>query len=574
MKKLFSHLAPYKKELIAGPLFKLLEAILELILPIIMANVIDNYLMGTSFIVKNLILMLCIAILGLLSALVCQYYASIASQGFGTALRATLVDKILSFSANEIDRFGSSSLINRLTVDVNQLQVAVAMLIRLVVRAPFLCIGASVMAMGIDFSLSIILIVLIPVFIAVLYFILSKSIPLFTKIQSKLDRLGKMVNENLSGVRVIRAFAKKDSQRKKFSQSNDALYHISVKAGKISAIMNPATSLIMNCAICAVLYFGSVRVSGGHLTTGQLIAFISYITQIMLQMIIVANLMIMYTRAFASAKRVSEVLNTEPIIHDPETPQELKNTDLVVKFDDVSFKYPHGGYALENISFEIKAGETVGIIGGTGSGKTTILNLLLRFYDAASGSIHFFETDVKNCKLSDLRKNIAVVHQNNSLFSGTIKQNILQGNPSATDEDIIKALEISQGSEFVEELSEGIHSRLERGGKNFSGGQRQRLAIARALVSNAPVMIFDDATSALDYKTDAKLQKELKSLPKTTTKIFISQRASAVASSDKILCLDEGKLAGIGTHAQLFESCEVYRAICDSQELSKEGKFI
>lgn len=576
MKVLLSFLKPYKKQLFVGPLFKLVEAILELLLPLIMANVIDNYTRGTGFVLKMSGIMLGVAVIGLCSALVCQYYASIASQGYGTALRRAMLHKISGFSAADMGKFGASSLTNRITNDVNQLQNAVAMLIRLVIRAPFLCVGAAVLAMTIDLKLSIILIIIIPVFIVVLYIIMFWTVPMYNDVRKGTDRLGTIIRENLSGVRVIRAFDKVEGQSEKFDEANDRLYEMSVKVGKIAAYMNPATTFIMNCAVCAVLWFGGKRVYAGGLTTGEIIAYINYITQIMMQMIIVANLVIMYTRAFTGGKRVAEVLNYESDIKECENavslPEICPKGVPAIEFDRVSFSYDGGGKALSDVSFQANAGETVGIIGGTGSGKSTVINLLARFYDVTEGAIKLNGVDIRNCRLVDLRKKVAIVEQKPILFSGTIESNLKWGNPNASENELIEAAKLAQAYEFIEKKPDGFKSRVDRGGRNFSGGQRQRLAIARALAVKAKFLVLDDASSALDYATDSKLRSGLKTL-KNTTVVLVSQRASAVAECDMIICLEAGHIAGMGTHSELYDSCEIYHEICRSQNFSREGKI-
>jgi ATP-binding cassette subfamily B protein len=574
LKNTLSQLRSYKKQLILGPLCKLIEAVLELTMPLIMARMIDNRAQGMSLIIRYSLIMLAVAAVGLGFALVCQYYASRASQGFGTKLRAALMQKISSLSPAQVQSFGASSLTNRLTSDVNQLQTAVAMMIRLASRAPFLCIGASIMAMSIDLPLSVILIVLIPLFILVLYLILSRSLPLFTKLQGGLDRLALLVGENLSGVRVIRAFNNAPRQRESFTKSNGELYSTYTLAGRLSALMNPATALIMNGAICAVLWFGGFSVKDGRLTTGEVIAYINYLTQIMLQMIIVSNLMVLFSKAYAGGKRVEAVLQTQPDICSPAKPEPIgKNKNApAIEFENVSFAYRAGANALEGINFALQGGEALGIIGGTGSGKSTLLSLVDRLYDASEGTVKIWGTDVRRCDLTQLRSQMAIVEQEPSLLSGSIRSNLQYGNSAASDTELIEALKLAQAWEFVEKLPKGLDSSIERGGRNLSGGQRQRLAIARAIAAKRPILMLDDASSALDYATDSKLKAALNTLDCTT--VIVAQRVKSVYSAQSIVCLENGRIAGMGTHEELFDTCREYREICDSQGVGRGGKLV
>lgn len=572
--KLIKFLKPFKKECLLGPLFKLFEAVLELLLPTIMAFIINNGVSkhDTSYVLKLGALMVAMAVLGFLSSMVCQYYAARASQGFGSILRNTVFEHISTLSHAEIDKFGTASLVNRITNDVNQLQLAVAMLIRLVIRAPFICIGAIVMAMILDFKLSLILIALTPVFAIILYFIINKTSPLYRVYQGKLDILAKVLGENLSGVRVIRAFAKKHAERTRFDNSNDELTATAIHVGKISALLSPLTSLVMNAAIITILWVGGFRINSGSLSQGSIIAFINYVTQILLAMIVVSNLVIIFTKAFASASRVNEILETSSSIIDkaaavnPSTPDNA----AAIRFENVSFGYSStGDTVLENVSVSVRRGETVGIIGSTGSGKSTFVNLIPRFYDVTSGEIYVDGINVRDYALQDLRNKVAVVPQKSILFTGTIAENILWGKEDATIEDIRRASKIAQADEFINKLPEGYDTMVARGGANFSGGQKQRLAIARALVSRPQLLILDDSFSALDLITDSAVREGIKQNIKDTTVIIVSQRASTVKSADKIIVFDDGKIAGIGTHDELMDNCEVYKEICNSQ-LSNE----
>lgn len=574
MFKLLPYLKQYKKECILAPIFKLFEAVLELILPTIMALVINNGVMNhdSHYVIKMGVLMVCMALLGYASSLVCQYMASKTSQGFGTILRNALFKHISSFSYSELDKFGTSSLINRVTNDVNQLQVAVAMALRLVSRAPFICIGAIIMAMILDFKLSLILLCTAPFFAVILYFFMSKTSPMYVKYQSKLDKLGVILRENLMGVRVIRSFVKTPHETKRFNEANDDLTQTAIRVGKISALLNPLTSLVMNFAIIVLLYTGAIQINAGRLSPGTIITFINYITQILLALLVVSNLIILFTKASASAKRINEVLETQPSITENDKKVEEFNTDNIIEFKNVSFKYNNDSdMAIENISLNIKRGQTIGIIGGTGSGKSTLINLIPRFYDVTNGEILLNGNNIKDYSLNNLREKISIVPQKIELFTGTIAENLRYGNPEASLDELKSAAETAQASEFINTLEKGFDTLVERGGANFSGGQRQRLAIARALVKVPDILILDDSSSALDFATDAALRHGIKHKFKDATVLIVSQRASTIKYSDKILVLDDGKAAGFGTHDELMKNCRVYKEICMSQLSSEEA---
>jgi ATP-binding cassette subfamily B multidrug efflux pump len=573
--KLVYFLKPYKKECILGPLFKLIEAILELLLPTIMALIINNGVLkrDTSYIFIMGGLMLFMSVLGFCSSMICQYYAARASQGFGTILRNSIFKHISSLSYMEIDKFGTSSLINRITNDVNQLQVAVAMLIRLVVRAPFICIGAIIMAMILDFRLSLILLGTAPIFAIILYLVISKSSPLYRLYQQKLDKIALVVRENLSGVRVIRAFAKTNHETQRFSEANNDLTATAIKVGKISALLNPMTTFVVNAAVIAILWAGSFHINEGRLSQGEIIAFVNYITQILLALIVVSNLIILYTKAFASAARINAVLETTSSIEDNDKifASSIDNTAPAIQFNNVSFGYSStGDMALENASIVINRGETIGLIGSTGSGKSTFINLIPRFYDVTNGEILIDGINVKDYPLKKLRNKIRAVPQKAVLFTGTIAENIRWGNETASDEDIIEAAKIAQAHEFIEKMKDGYETMLSRGGLNLSGGQKQRLTIARAVVSKPEILILDDSSSALDFSTDAALRHAIRNNLKDTTLLIVSQRASSIKHADKILVFDDGKIVDIGTHDELIESSQVYREICLSQLSSEE----
>lgn len=568
MKKLFPFLKPYRLQLTVGPFFKLSEAVLEILTPTLMALLIDNGVNtgDKSYIIRMGIIMLVIATCGVLFAYICQYSASVASQGFGTDVRNALFKKIGTFSFAELDRFGAPSLINRVTGDVNQLQSAVAMLIRLVIRAPFLCIGGLVMAMAIDLKLSIIFMIVIPLFIFVLFLVMFKAVPLYTMVQKKLDALTLVLRENLSGVRVIRAFAGVKRERERFKESNDDYCLTAVRVGRIAALTNPATTIIMNFAAIAVIYFGGIRVNTGHLTQGEVIAFINYITQILNAMIVVANLVVLYTKAYASAKRVSEVLSADTSIKYGKTSLSSAGS-TAVEFKNVSFTYARSRVAaVDKLNLAVKTGETIGIIGGTGSGKTTLAGLIPRFYDATEGEVKINGIDVRDYSEEALRDTVAIVQQREMLFSGTIAENLRMAKPDASYDEMRGALEASQAAEFVDKLENGVETYVTQGGNNLSGGQKQRLTIARALIKKSLILILDDSASALDYATDASLRRAIKESTDGQTVIIISQRVSSVKDADRIIVMDDGETVGIGTHAELLKNCEIYREICLSQE--------
>lgn len=574
MKQLSVYLKNYKKEMILGPFFKLIEAIFELIVPLIMASIIDQGIKGHDMplILRYGIILFILAGVGLASSLTCQYFAARASQGFGTDLRNAMFAHIQSLSYTEIDQIGTPSLITRSNNDINQLQIAVAMLIRLALRAPFLVIGSCVMAMMIDLQLACIFMIAAPLIALTLYLIMSRSIPLYRSIQKKLDKISLLTRENLDGVRVIRATSNQEHEKQRFKDAVDDLMDTSIQAGKIQSYLNPLTYLIVNFSILAIIYFGSHRVYGGSLTQGQIIAFVSYMTQMLLALNVVANLVVIFTKAAASANRVNEVLSLNSTIHFIDQKITIQD-NAAIHLENVSFHYPFSKEnTLENISLELKQGEVLGIIGGTGSGKSTLINLINRFYDSSDGHISLCGYDIKAFSEADLRSLIGIVPQSSILFTGTIRENMQWGKPDASDEEIIEALKDAQAYDFVMNQKNGLDTMVNQGGHNFSGGQRQRLTIARALVKKPKILILDDSSSALDYATDAKLQQSLKQKGKERILILISQRANSIRYADQILVLDDGKMAGIGTHEQLLSSCDVYHEICASQLSEKEMK--
>ena len=576
MFRLFKYLKKYKFEAIFGPIFKLTEAIFELIVPIVSAKIIDvgvNGNGGVPYIIKMGIVMVLLGFFGLGFSLCCQYLASKASQGVGTDLRNDLFKKIQSFSHKEIDFFGPSTLTTRMVSDINQIQTGVAMLIRLAIRVPCLIVGATIMAMSIDLGLSVIFLIVGPLVSFVLYLIMIRSVPLYKVVQKKLDAVSLIARENLDGIRVIRAFSRQENENTRFENVSDDLTKTALKVGRISALLNPATFLIMNSAVIAVIFFGGMKVNSGTLTQGEIIAFINYISQILLALVALANLVIILTKAAACASRVADVLEVESSIKDggKDLPKDSENVP-VMEFKNVSFAYNEntGEKVLDDISFTLSKGETLGVIGGTGSGKTTLISLIPRFYDATEGEVLINGENVKNLNLKPLRAFVSVVQQGASIIKGTVKENIVMGRKDISDEDIEKAAQTAQAHEFISKLSEGYETVIERSGSNLSGGQKQRLAIARAVAGNPSVLILDDSASALDFATDAALRRAINKTSENRAVIIVSQRVNSVRYADKIAVLDDGKLAGLDSHEKLLDTCEVYREICLSQLSSEE----
>lgn len=573
MLKLARYLKYYKLQVTIGPVFKLLEAVFELIVPLIMANIIDIGVRNgdTNYIAKQGVLLVILGVTGLLSALICQYSASFASQGVGTILRRDLFHHINTLSHKEIDKIGTPSLITRMTSDINQIQLAVAMLIRLVIRAPFLVVGAMIMASTVSLKLSVIFSGAAVLIGLTLYIIMSKSVPFFKTIQKRLDRISLISRENLRGNRVIRAFARQDEEEEKFSKAAQELTDASISAGRISVLLSPLTCIITNIAIALIIWFGGMNVNIGELSQGDIIALVNYMTQIMLAMVVVADLVVIFTRASASAQRINEIFETKTSVTEEKAEKNpTAENDNAIEFRNVRFSYGEGE-ALKNVTFSIKKGETLGIIGGTGSGKSTFVNLIPRFYDATKGQVLVNGIDVKKYEIETLREKIGVVAQKTVLFKGSLRKNMQWGKEKATDEEIIKALKIAQSWDFVEKLPGKLDFDVAQGGKNFSGGQRQRLTIARALVKQPDILILDDSFSALDFATDANLRKELKEQTRGMTVVIVSQRASTIRNADKIVVLDEGECVGIGTHQELYKNCSEYREICLSQLSAEEA---
>ena len=569
MRKLVRYLKNYKLNLTLGPLAKLTEAIFELIVPLVMSDIIDNGIDGDGgleYVLTHGAIMVALGVLGLVCALTCQYLAAKCSQGFGTELRNDLFRHINTLSFKELDRFGTPSIVNRLSSDVNQLQYMVAMLIRLVIRAPFLVIGAAVMAMTINLKLSLIFIAAAPLIAVVLYFIMSRSIPLYKNVQQKLDKVAQITRENLSGVRVVRAFSEQEYEKDRFDKSADELTRGAIVVGRISALLNPATFVIINAAIIAILWFGGGLVNTGEMTQGEVFAFVNYMTQISLALVVVAQLVVTVTKAIASGTRVVELLDATPSITDDGNTEVDTSVDSpAVKFDHVSFGYNEGKYTLTDLTLTVPRGASVGVIGGTGSGKSTLVNLLARFYDVSEGSVELFGTDVKKYPLKQLRRTVAYVPQNTMLFSGTIRSNLLMGGRDADDETLWRCLETAQAASFVREKEKGLDSVVMQGGKNFSGGQRQRLAVARALAARSDILVLDDSSSALDFATDLNMRTAINATRGDTTLFLVSQRATSLKDCDVIVVLDGGLVAGIGKHDDLLKTCDVYREIYLSQ---------
>lgn len=568
MKRLLPYMKGYWKECILGPVFKLLEAIFELIVPLVTAKMIDVGIANhdSGYIWRMGGVMFLLAACGLAFALICQYFASKCAYGFGTALRSALYRHVNTLSHSTIDRIGTASLITRITSDTNTVQSGLNMMIRLATRCPFLIIGAAVMAMRIDLKLSIVFLIAIPVIGVLLYSVTCWTIPRYGANQGKLDNIARHTRENLDGVRVIRAFSRQEEEIDSYREDCNVFAKRSIAVGRVGAILNPASFLIMNIGIVAVLWFGGIRVDTGHLTQGELTAFVNYMTQISLSMVRMAELLISFNKAAASAKRVSDILAEEPDIVGGNAELVVKSDMPVLAFDHVTFAYPGGGEpALHDISFTLQAGETLGIIGGTGSGKSTIANLIPRFYDATEGTVQLYGADVRSYTLESLRQMIGVVPQKASLVSGTIADNLRWGDASAEDADLEDACRIAQAWEFVSQTQDGLETQVTQGGRSLSGGQKQRLTIARALVGHPQVLILDDSMSALDYATDLALRRELAANMGDVTKIVISQRATSIQHADHILVMDDGRCVGFGKHEELLEQCPVYAEIYHTQ---------
>lgn len=561
----------YRLHSILGPIFKIFEAVFELLVPFVIKYMIDSGVNNGSLTDNEKIallwkcggLLLAFAVIGICMTLVCQWLASRASQGMGTDLRDTLYAHINTLSFKELDELGTSSLITRMTADINNVQQAAAMTIRLLIRAPFIVIGATILSFMISWQAGLVFVLTSIALFALLFGIMFYTIPNNKRAQKKLDDVTQITKENLSGNRVVRAFNKQKYEFKRFVDSQEELTDIQIKVGKINALLSPMTFLIVNVASIAVLFLAGKSFSVGDLTQGEIQALINYLTQIQVAVVALTGLIVLLTKASASASRINAVFAVESSIKygDKDTCDDVED---VIVFDNVTFKYNENSKpAIENISFNIKRNETVGIIGGTGSGKSTIVNLMNRFYDTTDGKVLLYGTDVRDYKNGIVNSKISTVMQKAVLFRGTVKDNLLNGKKDATEEEINKALEISQAKEFVYSKKDGLNEEIYQGGKNLSGGQRQRLSIARAIIKDSDVIILDDSSSALDFKTELALRQGIKTLNKTT--VIISQRASSIMHANKILVMDNGKVVGTGTHEELIKACDVYREICDSQ---------
>ena len=575
MKRLGVYLKPYTLESILGPLFKLLEALLELLVPLVVADIIDTGIGAgdSGFIVKRCLLLIGLGLLGLASSVTAQYFAAKAAIGFTASVRHALFGKVQSLSYAELDKLGTSTLMTRMTSDMNQVQTGLNLALRLLLRSPFVVFGAMIMAFTIDVKSAWVFAVIIPLLFAVVFGIMFSCIPLYKKVQGRLDGVLGAAKENLAGVRVIRAFGKERQEVESFEEKSGQLLSSQLFVGKISALLNPVTYVMINLAIIAVLRVGGGQVYKGILTQGQVLALYNYMSQILVELIKMANLILSMTKAVASAKRVAAVLALESSLDVPQENPEEPEAAPAVSFDGVTFTYPTGGApALSDISFTLEHGKTLGIIGGTGSGKSTLIGLIPRFYNVQEGCVKVDGCDVRQYPLETLRRKLGLVPQKALLFKGTIRENLLWGDEGATDDEIRDALRAAQAQEVVDGKPEGLDYEVETGGRNFSGGQRQRLTIARALVRKPEVLILDDSASALDFATDAALRHALRELPWKPAVVIISQRTASIRFADEILVLDDGKLAGRGTHDELLQTCEVYREIYESQFKKEDAR--
>lgn len=584
MKKLLVYLKDYKKESVLGPLFKLLEATFELIVPLVMAAIIDTGVAtgDKSYIMKMCMVLVLLAVIGLTCSITAQYFAAKAAVGFATKLRHALFAHIESLSFTEMDTVGTATLITRMTSDVNQVQNGVNLVLRLFLRSPFIVFGAMVMAFTIDVKVALVFVVTIPLLSIIVFGIMLISIPLYKKVQSALDKVLGITRENLTGSRVIRAFNKEDDEKVHFNENNDLLTRAQIYVGKISALMNPLTYVIINGAIVVLVWTGAVRVDNGYITQGEVVALINYMSQILVELVKLANLIININKSIACGNRIQSIFEMQPSITDgsgqkvdkvqTDTADRSEEAEYAVEFSHVGLTYAGAGdESLTDIDFKVKKGETIGIIGGTGSGKSSVVNLIPRFYDVTSGFIKVDGKDVKDYPLEELRGKIGTVLQKAVLFHGTIRENLKWGNPDATEEDLNRAITVAQAKEFIDNKEGRLDFEIEQGGKNLSGGQRQRLTIARAVVKKPEILILDDSASALDFATDAALRKAIREMEGETTVFIVSQRAASIQHADRIVVLDDGKIVGLGTSEELLESCEVYQEIYNSQFKKQEG---
>lgn len=573
MKKLLVYMKEYTRECILGPLFKLLEASFELLVPLVMAAVVDTGIANGDkpYIIRMCLLLVALGVVGFLCAVTAQYFAAKASVGFSAKLRHVLFAHIQGLSFTEMDTAGTSTLITRMTSDINQVQNGVNLTLRLLLRSPFVVFGAMVMAFTIDWKAALVFAGVIPLLSLVVFGIMLWTMPRYKQVQSGLDRVLNVTRENLTGVRVIRAFGKEETETRRFEADNEALTGLQMFVGRVSALMNPVTYILINLATVLLIWVGGRQVDAGAITQGQVIALINYMAQILVELIKLANLIINITKSLACANRVQSVLEIEPSLVSP-AQGAVGNADGSVEFDHVTLTYRGAGAeSLTDISFTAEPGQTIGVIGGTGSGKSSLVSLIPRFYDATSGCVKVGGRDVREWPLSALREQVGVVPQKAVLFTGTIRENLLWGRETATEEELWQALRTAQAEDFVREKAKGLDEPVAQGGRNFSGGQRQRLTIARALVKTPAVLILDDSASALDFATDLKLRTAIKNMNPSPTVFLVSQRASSLRYADQIIVLDDGEAAGIGTHEELLKRCQVYREIYESQ-FKKEGE--
>lgn len=575
MKTLLKYMKGYGRESFCAPLFKMLEASFELLVPIVMARIIDIGIQqkDTRYIVRMCLVMALLGLIGLVCSITAQYFSAKAAVGFASRLRSALFSHIQSLSFSELDEIGTSTLITRMTSDINQVQSGVNLFLRLFLRSPFIVAGAMVMAFTIDVRAAFVFVVVIPVLCVIVFGIMLASIPLYRKVQNCLDRVVGITRENLQGVRVIRAFGREAQEMETFEAENAALVKIQLFSGRISALMNPLTYVVINGGLLVLLYIGGVQVNRGILLQGSVVALVNYMSQILVELVKLANLIITVTKAIACGNRIAAVMETHSGMTDKETEQTAEPSDKVpaVSFDRVQFRYRGAGAdALSDISFSVQRGETIGIIGGTGSGKSSLVSLIPRFYDVREGSVRVNGIDVRDYRLEELRSKIGIVLQKAVLFQGTIRENLQWGNEEATDEDMIRALRAAQAEEVVFGAKIGLDTYVEQEGRNFSGGQRQRLTIARALVRQPEILILDDSSSALDLATDAKLRRAIARLTEDMTVFIVSQRTSAIQNADRILVLEDGEMVGIGTHEELLAQCSVYQETYYSQYPKEE----
>ena len=569
MKHLYPYLRRFRKESILAPLFKMLEATFDLLVPMVVADIIKVGIAGgdTTYIWTRCGLLVLMALIGLLCSFTAQYFAARAAIGTSTGLRHELMAHIQSLSFSELDTLGVSTLITRMTSDVNQVQNGLNMFLRLFLRSPFIVAGAMIAAFTIDTQIALIFLAAIPVLAVIVFGIMRITSPMYKTVQSRLDAVTGATRENLSGVRVVRAFGREDAEEENFVQQNGSLNAMQLKVGRIAALMNPLTYVVVNLGIIGILYFGANKIGSGALLSGDVVALVNYMSQILVELVKLANLVVLLTRAIASMGRVSQVLDTPSTMTFPEKPVSADAaSDVAVAFEHVSLRYQcAGAESLSDVTFTAKKGQTIGVIGGTGSGKTTLVSLIPRFYDATKGQVTLLGQPITAYSKAELNRHVAVVMQKAQLFKGTIRSNLLWGNENATDEELWHALSIAQSEDFVRQKPGKLDDPVEQGGRNLSGGQRQRLTIARALVGHPDILILDDSASALDYATDAALRKALRTLPAETTLFIVSQRTSSLRHADQIIVLDDGHVVGIGKHDTLMQTCEVYREIHESQ---------